>query len=69
MWHTIAGHIGSFLGGGSAWSIASYAAQNFPVPDGKYARWFLLIVQKALANPSKADAISTAIAKESSKSV
>jgi hypothetical protein len=44
----------------SGWSWLSYAAQTFPVPKNPYGRWFLGVVQKALANQNKVDEIKAA---------
>lgn len=39
-----------FFTGGLVWTLASYAAQTFPMPESKYAKWILGIIQYGLAN-------------------
>lgn len=43
----------TFLCGGSSWMVASYAAQTFPMPDNKYAKWLLGLIQLILANKTQ----------------
>ena len=54
-------HFVLFFGGAGGFSWLSYAANEFPVPDGKYGRWFLKIVQKALNNQPKVAEIEAAV--------
>ena len=54
-----------FSSGFQSW--LSYAAQEFPVPDGKYWRWVLKIIQKWLGNQNKVDEIKAADGKQSNQ--
>lgn len=40
----------NFLFGGLTWTVLAYAAQTFPMPSNKYAKWLLGCVQFILAN-------------------
>lgn len=57
LWSHLGETLVTFFAGGATWTVIAYAAQTFPVPQNPYARWFVSIIQFAVANRNKVEEI------------
>jgi hypothetical protein len=46
-------HWQGFVSGAFAYGVAAYAARTIPIPDNRWARWIVGVLQFALSNAEK----------------